>query len=209
MGDELRDGRESSGRPVRSGTLVLVVLVLLLQLFGLPDELEYRRSRLFTEPWRLLTGHYVHLSWLHAVLNCVALLLLERLFDGRLRRSELWLLMAAAPLAISLVFWISLPELGWYRGLSGALHAIYFAGCIAWAVTAQGHARWLPFAAIAGGAIKVLLEQPWDMTFPFREWLGATVVPQAHLVGTFVGIAAGLFFARTRRRPRVHGSVQQ
>ncbi|HEY7753295.1 MAG TPA: rhombosortase [Steroidobacteraceae bacterium] len=191
----------TSGLPgAVTGMMVPVFIVLLLQLLGLPDELEYRRSLLLSEPWRLLTGHFVHLSWLHAVLNCLALLLLERLFDGRLRRGELWLLLAAAPLTISLVFWIALPGLGWYRGLSGALHAVYFAGCIVWIAAAAGHQRWLPIAALAGGAIKVLLEQPWDATFPFRAWLGAAVVPQAHLIGALAGVAAG--FLLPARRPR-------
>lgn len=183
-----------------TGMIVPVFVVLLLQFLGLPDELEYRRPVLLSEPWRLVTAHFVHLSWLHAVLNCVALLLLERLFDGRLRRSEQWIVLAVAPLAISLAFWIALPGLGWYRGLSGTLHAFYFAGCVVWLASASGHARWLPSAALAGGAIKVLLEQPWDATFPFREWLGAAVVPQAHLFGALLGVAAGLFYARERRR---------
>lgn len=183
-----------------TGMMVPVFVVLLLQFVGLPDALEYRRPLLPSEPWRLVTGHFVHLSWLHAVLNCVALLLLERLFAGRLRRSEQWIVLAAAPLALSIVFWIALPGLGWYRGLSGALHALFFAGCIVWLATAAGHARWLPGAAVAAGAVKVLLEQPWDATFPFREWLGAAVVPQAHLFGAFLGTAWGFYFAGRRRQ---------
>lgn len=184
--------------PALTGMMVPVFVVLLLQLLGLPDELEYRRPLLLSEPWRLVTGHFVHLSWLHAALNGVALLLLERLFEGRLRRGELWLLLAAAPLVISLVFWIAMPGLGWYRGLSGALHAIYFAGCVVW-LPAAGRMRWLPIVALALGALKVLLEQPWDATFPFREWLGGWVVPQAHLIGALVGCSAGFLLARTRR----------
>lgn len=183
-----------------NGMIVPVFIVLLLQLLGLPDEFEYFRPLLASEPWRLLTGHFVHISWLHAVLNCVALLLLERLFEGRLRRGEQWIVLATAPLTISLAFWIALPELVWYRGLSGTLHAFYFAGCVVWLAAATGRARWLPAAAVAGGAIKVLLEQPWDTTFPFREWLGASVVPQAHLIGALAGIAAGLCFAAARRK---------
>lgn len=188
--------------PPRSltGMTVLVLVVLLLQFLGLAEELEYLRPLLPSEPWRLLTGHWVHLSWLHAVLNGVALLLLERLFQHRLRPSEQWLVLTAAPLVISLAFWIALPELIWYRGLSGVLHAFYFAGCVTWLATAAGHARWLPGAALAGGVIKVLLEQPWDATFPFQDWLGAAVVPQAHLAGALAGVAAGLLFAARRKR---------
>jgi rhomboid family GlyGly-CTERM serine protease len=185
-----------------AGMIVAVFVVLLLQLLGLPDALEYRRALLPAQPWRLITGHFVHLSWLHAMLNCVALLLLERLFHGRLRRSEQWVILAAAPVVISLTFWIALPGLSWYRGLSGALHALYFAGCTVWIATTTGRALWLPAIALAGGTLKVLLEQPWDASFPFREWLGAAVVPQAHLVGALAGVAGGILLGARRRQAR-------
>lgn len=180
------------------GLPVVVLFALAAELFGWGEALEYRRLLLFTEPWRLLTGHFVHLTLVHAMLNCIALLLLARLFSTRLRDGEFWLVLAGAPVAISLVFWIALPELAWYRGLSGALHAIYFAGCLVWLTTSTGLWRWMPIAALAGGAIKVLLEQPWDASFPWREWLGGAVVPQAHLIGAVVGVLAGLWFARRR-----------
>lgn len=182
------------------GLSILVLMVLAVELLWLGDALEYRRSLLTTEPWRLLTGHFVHLSMLHALLNCVALLLLGRLFAGRLRAVELWAVLGIAPLAISLVFWAAMPELAWYRGLSGALHALYFAGCVVWIRSTSGRTRRLPIAALLGGMLKVLLEQPWDASFPFREWLGAAVVPQAHLAGAVLGTAAGLWLA-ARRAP--------
>lgn len=184
-----------------TGMIVPVFVVLLLQFLRWGEELEYLRPLLFSQPWRLLTGHFVHISWLHAVLNCVALLLLERLFEGRLRRLEQWIVLAVAPPAISLACWAALPQLVWYRGLSGTLHALFFAGCIVWLATVGGRARWLPGMALAGGMIKVLLEQPWDAMFPFREWLGAAVVPQAHLFGALVGAAVGLRLASSRRKP--------
>ncbi len=180
--------------------LPLVVLVILgAELLDWGLQLEYRRSLLLVEPWRLLTGHFVHLSLLHAMLNGVALLLLGRLFSERLTTGEFFSLLAGAPVLISLVFWAAIPELTWYRGLSGSLHAVYFAGCVVWIAMTDGRARWLPIAALAGGALKVLLEQPWDASFPFREWLAAAVVPQAHLIGAVVGLAAGLWFKRVRR----------
>jgi hypothetical protein len=67
-------------------------------------------------------------------------------------------------------------------------------------LTSSGRDRWLPIAALAGGAIKVLLEQPWSgETFPWLSWLGAPVVPQAHLIGALVGAAAGLLLAGRRK----------
>jgi hypothetical protein len=48
--------------------------------------------------------------------------------------------------------------------------------------------------------LKVLIEQPWDGSFPFHEVLRAAVVPQAHLIGAIVGTAAGLVLRRQRSR---------
>lgn len=183
------------------GLPLVILVVLAMEILGLGPALEYRRPLLLSEPWRVLTGHFAHLSLLHAMLNGVALLLLGRLFADRLRSGELWAILAGAPLAISLVFWAAMPELGWYRGLSGVLHAFYFAGCVVWVRTSQGRARWLPTAALVGGMIKVLMEQPWDASFPFHAWLGAPVVPQAHLIGAIVGAAAGLYLAARRTIP--------
>jgi rhomboid family GlyGly-CTERM serine protease len=182
-----------------AGLPLLVIVVLALELLSDGSLLEYRRPLLAAEPWRLLSGHLVHLSLIHALLNGIALLLLGRLFEAHLRTGELWLILGTAPILISLVLWIAMPELVWYRGLSGVLHALYFAGCVVWLSEANRRGRWLPLAALAAGTLKVLLEQPWDASFPFQEWLGAPVVPQAHLIGALIGVIAGLWF-RLRRR---------
>ncbi len=182
------------------GFPLVVLFTLVAQFLFWGPALEYRRPLLATEPWRLLTGHFVHLSLIHAMLNGVALLLLGRLFADRLRDSEFWIVLGVAPILISVAFWIGMPELSWYRGLSGTLHTLYFAGCVAWLGSTEGTARWLPIAALVGGAFKVLLEQPWDSSFPFRQWLGAAVVPQAHLIGAIIGLGAGFWIKQVRRR---------
>ena len=182
------------------GVTFLVVLMLCIEFLLWGDALEYRRALLLSQPWRLITGHFTHLSLLHAMVNSVALILLTKLFADRMRASEQWAVLLGASLLISLVFWIAMPGLIWYRGLSGDLHALYFAGCVLWLLTSSGRDRWLPIAALAGGAIKVLLEQPWSgETFPWLSWLGAPVVPQAHLIGALVGAAAGLLLAGRRK----------
>lgn len=187
---------------IAAGLPLLVVVVLAIELLAPAEALEYRRSLLLAEPWRLLTGHLVHLSLTHALLNGVALMLLGRLFDLRLKPGEFWAMLGAAPFVISLAFWLLMPELLWYRGLSGALHTLYFAGCIVWLGDAAGRGRWLPMVALVLGAAKVLVEQPWDASFPFREWLGAPVVPQAHLIGAALGTMAGFAVRALRARSR-------
>lgn len=184
------------------GLTLAIALVLAAQIFSFSEVLEYRRSVAFTEPWRLLTSHFVHLTLLHAALNAVALLLLGRLFEDRLRPLEFFGILLVAPIVISLAFRFLLPELFWYRGLSDVLHAIYFAGCVVWIATAIGRLRWLAIAALLAGTVKVLVEQPWDASFPVHEVLRIAVVPQAHLIGAVVGAAAGLLLRPRRRREK-------
>jgi rhomboid family GlyGly-CTERM serine protease len=186
--------------PVNAGLSVIIAGVLAAELFAPAAALEYRRALAGSEPWRLFTGHIVHLGLVHALLNCVALLLLGRLFAERLKPAGFFGILALAPVLISLLFLAALPELLWYRGLSGVLHALYFAGCVAWVAATAGRARWLPVAALVGGTVKVLVEQPWDGSFPVHEILKASVVPQAHLIGAIVGTAAGLVLRR--RQPQ-------
>lgn len=182
------------------GLTLVTVFVLAAQLLSLGDAFEYRRALAFAEPWRLLTSHFVHLTLLHAILNAVALLLLGRLFEDRLKPVEFFGILCVTPVLISLGFRFLLPELAWYRGLSDVLHAIYFAGCVVWVATATGRMRWLAIAALLAGTLKVLIEQPWDSSFPVHEVLRIAVVPQAHLIGAVIGVATGLLL-RARRAP--------
>jgi hypothetical protein len=48
---------------------------------------------------------------------------------------------------------------------------------------------------------KVLLEQPWDSSFPMHEVLRIAVVPQSHLIGAIVGTSAGLILRLLRKKP--------
>jgi rhomboid family GlyGly-CTERM serine protease len=187
------------------GLTLVVAFVLTAQIFSFGDALEYHRAAAFAEPWRLLTSHFVHLTLLHAILNAVALLLLGRLFEERLRPAEFFGILFAAPVVISLGFHFLLPELEWYRGLSDVLHSIYFAGCVVWVGTSTGRMRWLAIAALAAGTLKVLVEQPWDGSFPVHEVLRIAVVPQAHLIGAVVGAATGLVLRLRRQQQRQQG----
>jgi len=188
------------------GLPLIFAVVIALDLLGAGDALEYRRGALASEPWRLFTGHFVHITLLHAALNGVALLLLGRLFADRLRASEQYGLLVGAPMLVSLSMWAALPELQWYRGLSGVLHAFYFAGCVLWIATSAARGRWLAIAALVGGTMKVLLEQPWDASFPMHDLLRVAVVPQAHLLGALLGTAAGLVLRQ--RKPEAKPEQQ-
>ena len=178
--------------------IAIGLLILVLQAFPGVAALEYRNTNLVTEPWRWLTAHFVHVNWQHALINAVALWVVARLFALDLTPSrQLWALLTAA-LAISACLALIYPTIAWYRGLSGALHGLFFAGSTLWLIKAKPRRfqqLWLPSALFFGGWVKVALEQPGGATTPYAEWLGAGVVPQAHLLGAACGTLLGLLFA--------------
>jgi rhomboid family GlyGly-CTERM serine protease len=177
------------------------VLALLLQaIVPLHALLEYRHALLLAQPWRALSAHLVHINWTHALINLVAWIVVARLFAPELTgwRQPLVLLVAALVIALSLA--LLHPGILWYRGFSGALHGVFFAGATCWLLTllrgGERHWRalWLPLLLVAGGWIKVLAEQPGGSLTPHAEWLGAATVPQAHLAGALAGSSLGLLF---------------
>lgn len=183
--------------------LGIAAVVLLLHASGLGDAFEYRRALLTNEPWRLLTGHLVHINWPHAVINAVALLIVARLFAPDLSAPRQLVVLISAGVVIGLGLAALAPGILWYRGLSGVLHALFFAGAATWLFSVRqltARALWLPATLFVGGWIKVALEQPAGGVLPYADWLGAAVVPQAHLLGAAWGSVFGLLLALADRR---------
>lgn len=177
-------------------------LVLLVQaIVPLHGALEYRQALVASQPWRALTAHLVHVNWVHALLNLAAWLVVARLFAPELRTWRQPLVLAVAALAVTLHLALLHPGIAWYRGFSGTLHGVFFAGATAWllALLADGERRpralWLPAVLVTGGWVKVLAEQPGGSLTPYAQWLGAGIVPQAHLAGAVAGSVLGLLFA--------------
>jgi rhomboid family GlyGly-CTERM serine protease len=81
------------------------------------------------EPWRLLTGHWVHSDWAHACWDIAALLLLGALFETRLKWClPLVLLLATA--GVDVWLWWGDPGLLYYCGLSGILNSLLIVGLL-------------------------------------------------------------------------------
>jgi rhomboid family GlyGly-CTERM serine protease len=179
-------------------------LILLLQAVpSIPSLLEYRRAALAAEPWRLIGGHLVHINWTHALVNAGAWVVLAWLFAPTIGMKRQLASLALGAAFISLALAARYPSVEWYRGASGALHALFFAGATA-AVGAplrqrRARAAAVPMLLLAGGWMKVALEQPVGDTTPYAEWLAATTVPQAHLLGAIAGTLLGLLFCRRAR----------
>jgi rhomboid family GlyGly-CTERM serine protease len=183
--------------------LALALALLVLQAAVPGDALEYQRPLLATQPWRILTGHLIHINWPHALVNAAALWIVARLYapDLNARRQAIALFVSALAVSAALA-WLT-PSIEWYRGLSGALHGLFFAGAAKWLLSERPRTwqrLWLPATLFVGGWIKVWTEQPGGATTPYVNWLGAAVVPQAHLAGAFCGTVLGVLYAALNAR---------
>lgn len=148
------------------------------------------------ELWRLLTGHLVHLGWMHAVLNLAGLGLMWALFFGDYSPRQWLAALAAAALAIDAGFWFLEPRLAWYVGLSGVLHGVMSAGT--WAhLRRRDWDGWILAAFIVGKLV-------WEQTHGALPLSGAEgrlrVVVDAHLYGAIGGLLVALWL-RPRARP--------
>jgi rhomboid family GlyGly-CTERM serine protease len=159
-------------------------------LFALGGEsvrlaLRYERLAVFEgEWWRLATGHVVHGSSAHLLLNMAGLGVIAGLFarDYSLRQ---WLIVAVTSLTvIDLGFVLFEPQLLWYVGLSGLLHGALAAGAVAW---------WRHETKPMATALSVILigKLVWE------QWRGALplsgdmpVIVDAHLYGAIGGLLA-------------------
>lgn len=144
--------------------------------------LEYQRDQLFSQPWRLFSGHLLHFTWQHACVNLAALAALMLAFapeqypkfDGLF-----WL--AGAPL-LSLFMAIFAPDIQVYRGLSGLLYgyALYLA-IMGWRSTPKLSGLLIVFLLL-----RLLAQCIYPSNFPSVS-LGAEIATSAHIGGIAFG----------------------
>lgn len=91
--------------------------------------LRWERASLAHEPWRVVTGHLLHLDGLHLTLNLAGLAALWALV-GDCWRASAWTA-GAAFIAVAIgVGLLADPSLAWYVGLSGVLHGLLAMGAV-------------------------------------------------------------------------------
>jgi rhomboid family GlyGly-CTERM serine protease len=180
--------------------LSIALIAAGLMLF--PAEwLRYERQAAFSESWRWLTAHLVHLGPLHLVFNLVGLALVCELFWQSLpvRHGVAVMLLAAG--IIDLLLWRFHPELQWYAGLSGIVHALW-AACVT-ATLSQGQARDEEkhrLVALLGAALLLLkiIAERMDVLIPAAAAGGFPVVEAAHGYGALTGVAYVLLWHQSQ-----------
>jgi len=165
-----------------------IALMSFLQLFF--TYLIYNHDVLFSQPWRLWTGHWVHLGVWHWILNVAALALLPEIFLRSSWKFFLLLWFALPPL-LSLALWFFLPHLRFYAGFSGVLHGVYLAMALTAVCGSAGAERRVGWVVLIGLGAKVSWEA-YRGTSQTAELIGAPVILQAHQFGAAFGLLVWL-----------------
>lgn len=159
-----------------------------LQVFS--DAFIYWQADLLHQFWRLWTAHWVHVGWIHYVLNMLAFACLPFIFP----RVKVWhfvaLLLLLPPL-ISLSFYYGFPEIEAYAGLSGVLHGAYVA--VAGVHLLDKKER--NFAALV--LFLILAKLIWENTIGSvgtAEMIGSPVLVEAHLLGVIWGVMIAIVY---------------
>ena len=175
----------------------IVITAGLFALCGEPGRLALRWEQgaiASGELWRLLTGHLVHLGVSHLVLNLAGLLLVWYLVGRDLKPLQWLTVCLVSVVGIDIGFWVLNPEIVWYVGLSGVLHAMLVAGIV---VAASDERKDLVLLGVLVVA-KLLYEQVAGALPGSDAASGGPVIVDAHLYGAVSGALAGAIMRRLK-----------
>jgi rhomboid family GlyGly-CTERM serine protease len=168
----------------------------LLQIVGGRSALAWDRDALANgELWRFVSGHLVHLSWTHLLLNLAGLALIAWIV-GRAWDWRGWLVVCGTSIVvIGAGFWFFNPSLEWYVGLSGLLHGLLAAGLVAGIRGREAES--VVLAILVAG--KLVWEQLAGPLPGSESASGGAVIVDAHLYGAMGGVLATLLMWRRVR----------
>lgn len=147
--------------------------------------------------WRLLTGHYVHFTLYHALMNAAGLVLVCLLLLNKQSLLFFCGINIALPVLISLGLWWLFRDIDQYRGYSGVIYGLISAGLV---LEWQQNKSIYSLALILLTA-KIAYEQlpNYDVNYLVAE-IGVPVAIEAHLLGFVGGVVIGLTVLAYRRQ---------
>jgi len=96
------------------------------------NSLRFERSLIMDkEIWRLFTGHFIHGGWTHLWLNIAGLIIIWFLNERYMCIANWWTATLVSSFLLSIFLLLLIPQLEWYIGLSGLLHAMFSASAYA------------------------------------------------------------------------------
>ncbi|WP_165793945.1 rhombosortase [Marinobacter halophilus] len=174
-----------------------ILMILLMLLYLAPAQpLEWQPELLQSrEWWRLITGHLVHLSGRHLMLNVAGLITLWMLYPCFLSLRDTALATVFIAVGISLGLLLLQPDLPGYRGFSGCLHGL----AAMLAIRGLGHERILSVGVLVLVPGKLAMEAVGVGLADTARLIGGPVIWQAHVLGFSAGVVlAGLHWFKSQ-----------
>ena len=178
--------------------VVILSLSIFLQIIGTLEEFRLETATAIDQPWRLITGHLIHVGWTHLVINIIGAIFIWILV-GRAFNLKIWLLafvMIGATVNLGLINLSN--DVEWYAGLSGILHGLIVAGVL----VRLERSDYLGFALLGGITAKFVLEWHEGGSQSMATLIGARVISDAHVYGAFGGLLFSTFVLSARRLTR-------
>lgn len=180
---------------------------------GVGELLQYDRLAIAAgQIWRPLTGHLAHWSLDHLFWDAAVFALLGGLCERRDLARFLVCVVGSAAL-ISASVWLAIPDMTYYRGLSGVDSALFAMLVVLLAKQAieQVNGRLLAVTLLASGAflVKLAIElRTGQAVFIDSAAAGIVPVPLAHAGGATWGamVAATAMLPRVRAT-QLHGFI--
>lgn len=177
--------------------LLTAAALVIYALPGAATTLQYDRTAIAAgELWRILSGHWTHISASHLFWNVLAFLLLAVPCE-RLNRFSFYTCLTGSAILIPVALWVTAPQLLTYRGLSGidsALFALLLATLLREEIPRQ---RLLPLATLCMFLLLFVTKTGYEAVTAqsvFVDSLGDNFVPVplAHMMGVIIGILLSL-----------------
>lgn len=160
---------------------LITASIMLAVIFQLNQEFFlYLSQELWHEPWRLFTSHFVHVGWVHLLLNMSAFLCLFFIFPQTSWRLVL-IGMVCLPLFISVGIYIWCDHIQAYAGFSGVLHGLYT--LIAIDHLKNPRERKFAIGLLCGIVAKLLWEIYSKESSMTADLIGSPVLIEAHQLG--------------------------
>jgi rhomboid family GlyGly-CTERM serine protease len=168
---------------------ILIVSLLATHYAQTSSALNYDRAAILDgETYRLLTFHFVHLSNSHFLINIFTLIVLWLLY-GRTMQTREWIgAIVASGCAIGLCLLLLSPEVKWSVGLSGLLYALLALAAIRSAMSGE----YFSGAVVAFLLGKIILEQTIGPSAAMEQFVGNSLVVDAHMFGVIAGLVFGI-----------------
>jgi rhomboid family GlyGly-CTERM serine protease len=187
----IKGARRHAGASLLAGCIACLVFFVPVA----SSQLQYDRDRIGAgEIWRLLTSHWTHWSAEHLFWDG-AVFMVFFLWSLRINARYTWIILGSASLVIPCgIYWL-LPEMRYYRGLSG-LDAALFAFVVMHLIRIMKRnedrtGRILSLILLAGLGLKITFEAiTGEAVFVGNMATDVIVVPLAHIIGVGIGLPA-------------------